>query len=140
MIEDGLVGKEGNASNGGPSITDCFDLVSVRSDACVSNFGGFVARIARELSNPGNICSSNSFLFPFKNEKVSTSQKVVYNNDNIGSLDGISRSNYNQKLCFLRVILRASKKGVFEEGAVVCAPKYTDISLWMRYNVSFLIS
>ncbi|KAF9624422.1 hypothetical protein IFM89_011430, partial [Coptis chinensis] len=36
----------------------------------------------------------------------------------------------DRKLCFLRVLLRAYKEGAFEEGAVICAPRLTDILLW----------
>ncbi|PON75650.1 hypothetical protein TorRG33x02_244990 [Trema orientale] len=42
----------------------------------------------------------------------------------------------NCKLCFLRVLLRAYKKGSFDEGAVICAPRPTDISLWTLSSVS----
>ncbi|KAK9950519.1 hypothetical protein M0R45_006005 [Rubus argutus] len=43
-----------------------------------------------------------------------------------------TKFNYNHKLCFVRVHLHAYKEGFFEEGAVVCAPQVTDISLWTR--------
>ena len=36
------------------------------------------------------------------------------------------------RTCFVRVLLHAYKEGFFEEGAVVCAPQVTDISLWTR--------
>ncbi|XP_021904326.1 ribonucleases P/MRP protein subunit POP1 isoform X2 [Carica papaya] len=42
----------------------------------------------------------------------------------------ISQIHYDRKLCFLRVLLHAYKEGVFEDGAVVCAPCLGDISLW----------
>jgi len=38
----------------------------------------------------------------------------------------ITQINYDHKLCFLRVLLHAYKEGVFEEGAIVCAPHLTD--------------
>ncbi|KAG8653279.1 hypothetical protein MANES_05G007428v8 [Manihot esculenta] len=43
--------------------------------------------------------------------------------------NGIMRMNSNRQLCFVRVLLHAYKKGVFEEGAVVCAPCLSDVSL-----------
>jgi len=37
---------------------------------------------------------------------------------------------YDRKLCFIRVHLQPFKEGFFEEGAVICAPHPSDISLW----------
>lgn len=49
--------------------------------------------------------------------------------------DVMSQVKNGGKLCFLRVLLRAFKEGVFNEGAVVCAPHFADISLWTsRYS------
>ncbi|CAD5192791.1 unnamed protein product [Musa acuminata subsp. malaccensis] len=36
----------------------------------------------------------------------------------------------DSKLCLLRVMLHAYKEGVFEDGAIVCAPNLTDLSRW----------
>ncbi|XP_064952534.1 ribonucleases P/MRP protein subunit POP1-like isoform X1 [Musa acuminata AAA Group] len=36
----------------------------------------------------------------------------------------------DSKLCFVRVMLHAYKEGVFEDGAIVCAPNLTDLSRW----------
>ncbi|KAM7276997.1 hypothetical protein ACFE04_018863 [Oxalis oulophora] len=44
-------------------------------------------------------------------------------------INGITHSLYDRKLCFVRVVLHAFKEGVFEDGAVVCAPHISDISL-----------
>ncbi|KZV33288.1 hypothetical protein F511_05411 [Dorcoceras hygrometricum] len=40
--------------------------------------------------------------------------------------------NRGETQCFLRVRLRAYKKGVFEQGAMVCAPNAVDIMSWTR--------
>jgi ribonuclease P/MRP protein subunit POP1 len=37
---------------------------------------------------------------------------------------------YDRKLCFIRVHLHPFKERFFEEGAVICAPHPSDISLW----------
>ncbi|KAG6653175.1 hypothetical protein CIPAW_05G057200 [Carya illinoinensis] len=47
------------------------------------------------------------------------------------SLKGVTQSSYDHKLCFVRVLLHAYKEGVFEQGAVVCAPQLTDVSLFI---------
>lgn len=44
--------------------------------------------------------------------------------------DDIIHVKNEGRLRFLRVILRAFREGVFEEGAVVCTPRFSDISLW----------
>ncbi|KAL5172120.1 Ribonucleases P/MRP protein subunit POP1 [Glycine soja] len=47
-------------------------------------------------------------------------------------LDPRHRSSdiYDHKQCFVRVHLNPFKEGCFEEGAVICAPYPSDISLW----------
>ncbi|CAL5195210.1 unnamed protein product [Lathyrus oleraceus] len=52
-------------------------------------------------------------------------------------LDRSHRSSviYNHKLCFLRVHLHPFKEGFFEEGAVICAPRPSDIPLWTSSSV-----
>lgn len=36
----------------------------------------------------------------------------------------------DKELCLVRILLHAYKEGVFEEGAIVCAPILTDLSRW----------
>ena len=48
--------------------------------------------------------------------------------------------NDGGRLCYLRVLLHAYKGGVFEEGAVVCAPHYVDKTLWTsRFHACYLL-
>ncbi|KAM0960768.1 hypothetical protein ACFX2I_025663 [Malus domestica] len=55
--------------------------------------------------------------------------------------DQLTRFKYNLKLCFVRVLLHAyNKEGFLEEGAVICAPLLTDISLWTRLVFAVVIN
>ncbi|KAK0581103.1 hypothetical protein LWI29_010073 [Acer saccharum] len=68
-------------------------------------------------------------LFPqLPNQKTSLIKRMK-NESKLGGLNE-TQVNYDHKLCFLRVLLHAYKEGIFEEGAVVCAPSLTDVSLW----------
>ncbi|TXG63282.1 hypothetical protein EZV62_010276 [Acer yangbiense] len=68
-------------------------------------------------------------LFPqLPNQKTSFIKRMK-NESKLGGLNE-TQVNYDHKLCFLRVLLHAYKEGVFEEGAVVCTPSLTDVSLW----------
>ncbi|KAJ8899138.1 hypothetical protein K2173_011135 [Erythroxylum novogranatense] len=49
--------------------------------------------------------------------------------------DTSNKVTLDHKLCLLRVFLHAYKEGVFEEGAVVCAPCISDVSLWNSRSV-----
>ncbi|KAM4119411.1 hypothetical protein ACJW30_03G056900 [Castanea mollissima] len=63
-------------------------------------------------------------------DKKTSILKLLKDESKFGpSLNGIAHFGYGRKLCFLRILLHAYKEGVFEEGAVVCAPQLTDISL-----------
>lgn len=69
-------------------------------------------------------------LFPRVSDEKMSFVKLMKNQNNPGqSQNVISRISYDHKLCFLRVLLHAYKGGVFEEGAVICAPRLTDMSL-----------
>ncbi|XP_056174507.1 ribonucleases P/MRP protein subunit POP1-like isoform X1 [Syzygium oleosum] len=93
-------------------------------------FRGSVVRTNKELTcfledNYGG----HSFLFPYNMVRDRSFLKALKDQSNVGGLaNGISRVMARHDLCFLRVILHALKEGFFEEGAIVCAPHFTDIS------------
>ncbi|VFQ69050.1 unnamed protein product [Cuscuta campestris] len=94
-------------------------------------FEGFIARTSHILSRFLNqINGSHLLLFP----KFSNGEKNIFTvikdkmwNEHSDMV--ISPVNYGPKLCFVRVLLRAYRKGVFEGGAVVCAPHADEILL-----------
>lgn len=98
--------------------------------------GMVVARTSIELSDfLKDIHCDNLPLFPRSPNQKSTLTKSMSNYSKLGQGQGFTHVNYDHKLCFIRVLLRAYKEGVFEEGAVVCAPCLSDISLWTsRYQ------
>lgn len=71
-------------------------------------------------------------LFPQLLDHKTSISKLMKDDSIFGlSLKGVAQSSYDHKLCFVRVLLHAYKEGVFEEGAVVCAPQLMDISLFI---------
>lgn len=94
--------------------------------------GGFVARTSCTLTNFLNEIQGNHLLlFPYKIADGKTSfLKFVTDENTLGQgQNQINDIVYNRNPCFLRVILRAYQEGCFEEGAVVCAPCLSDVSL-----------
>lgn len=95
---------------------------------------GFVARTSCMLINFLNEIQGNDLLlFPNKivDDRMTSFLKVMKNRDKLGQTQNQNTNIiYNGKLCFLRVTLHAYTGGRFEEGAVVCSPFLTDISLW----------
>lgn len=89
-----------NSSNG-----SC-DVTSPCSHGSISN--GFVARTSIMLPNLLKNSHDDKFIIS----------------------PNVPQINYDGKLCFVRVLLHAYKEGVFEEGAVVCAPNMTDLLSW----------
>lgn len=104
-----------------------------------SSFDKIVARTSGALTFFMNqIHGEHLPLFPQLSNQRTSFMKLMRSESKLGlDQNGIAKINYNHKLCFLRVLLHAYKEGVFEEGAVVCAPSLTDISLWTsRYLFS----
>ncbi|KAJ0113232.1 hypothetical protein Patl1_00864 [Pistacia atlantica] len=97
-----------------------------------NSFDRIVARTSSALTYFMNqIHGDHLLLFPQLSNQMTSFMKLMKNESKLGQdQNGITEINYNHKLCFLRVLLHAYKEGVFEEGAVVCAPSLTDISLW----------
>ncbi|MBA0769512.1 hypothetical protein Gotri_018236 [Gossypium trilobum] len=105
------------------------DVTSLRHR---DSFGGIVARTSSLLTEFLNgIQGEHLLLFPqLQNRKLSL---VKVMKDKImmeKGQNGITQISYSHKLCFVRVHLHAYKEGVFEDGAVICAPRLTDISMW----------
>lgn len=105
----------------------------------MASFDRIVARTSRMLTYFMNeIHGDHLLLFPHVASQKMSFVKLMKKQSNLDhSQNMIKQINYNQKLCFLRVLLHAYKEGVFEEGAVVCAPRLTDISLWTSRYIFF---
>ncbi|KAM5558370.1 ribonucleases P/MRP protein subunit POP1 [Rosa sericea] len=102
---------------------------------CPGNlFDGFVARTSFSLTNfLKEFQGCNLRLCPHVTDKPTSFTRFMRDESKLGQgQNGITKFSYNHKLCFVRVFLHAYKEGFFEEGAVVCAPQVTDISLWTR--------
>ncbi|KAF9619843.1 hypothetical protein IFM89_009594 [Coptis chinensis] len=119
--------RNGCNSLGDAGIKNC-DSESLEQDACP--FKGFVARTSDILSTHLNDIHGNHLLV-FPNKKLGKKTKLLESRDKL-ELDPerAGQIPLDRKLCFLRVLLRAYKEGAFEEGAVICAPRLTDILLW----------
>lgn len=98
-----------------------------------NSFDGMVARTCFELTDfLREIQGDHLLLFPQLLDHKTSISKSMKDDSMFGlSLKGVTRSCYDHKLCFVRVLLHAYKEGVFEEGAVVCAPQLMDISLFI---------
>lgn len=96
-----------------------------------NTFDGVVARTHFVLTGfLREIQGDHLLLFSQLPDKKTSMSKLLKDESKFGpSLNGIAHFGYGRKLCFLRILLHAYKEGVFEEGAVVCAPQLTDISL-----------
>ncbi|KAL2331135.1 hypothetical protein Fmac_018716 [Flemingia macrophylla] len=93
-------------------------------------FDGTVVRTGCMLATFLDETKTGQFLlFPFAADGKTRISKFI--NGEL-KLDPRHRSSdiSDHKLCFLRVHLHPFKEGCFEEGAVICAPYPSDISLW----------
>ncbi|KAK7262442.1 hypothetical protein RJT34_30015 [Clitoria ternatea] len=105
-------------------------------DSQSNSFDGTVARTGCELNTFLNENKAGQLLlFPFAADGNARISKFIKGEL---KLDVRHRSPaiYDHKLCFLRVLLHPFKEGCFEEGAVICAPYPSDISLWTRSEKS----
>ncbi|KAB2611982.1 hypothetical protein D8674_020014 [Pyrus ussuriensis x Pyrus communis] len=70
-------------------------------------------------------------LYPYVADKEISFTKFMRDEIKLGpGQDQFTRFKNSHKLFFVRVLLHAYKEGFLEEGAVICAPRLTDISLW----------
>ncbi|KAK7313763.1 hypothetical protein VNO77_38961 [Canavalia gladiata] len=93
-------------------------------------FDGIVVRTGSMLNNFVNETKTGQLLlFPYAADGKARISKFIKGEL---KLDPRHRSSviYDHKLCFLRVHLHPFKDGCFEEGAVICGPYPSDISLW----------
>lgn len=102
-------------------------------------FKGFVARTSSMLIGFLNKLDANHLLlFPKTLDQKNCMYKYMKDKE-ILKQDAVNLEvNSCKKKCFLRVLLRAYKEGVFEQGAVVCAPHITDV-LTFRLSSVFII-
>ncbi|KAB2611974.1 hypothetical protein D8674_020006 [Pyrus ussuriensis x Pyrus communis] len=103
--------------------------------ACHGNsFDGFIARTSFSLTNfLSEIQGCHLRLYPYVADKETSFTKFMRDEIKLGpGQDQFTRFKYSHKLFFVRVLLHAYKEGFLEEGAVICAPQLTDISLWTR--------
>ncbi|CAN6569904.1 unnamed protein product [Malus baccata var. baccata] len=98
------------------------------------SFDGFVARTSFSLTNFLNeIQGCHLRMYPYVADKETSFAKSMRGEIKLEpGQDQLARFKYNRKLCYVRVLLHAYKEGFLEEGAVICAPRLTDISLWTR--------
>ncbi|KAM1413484.1 hypothetical protein ACFXTO_026076 [Malus domestica] len=98
------------------------------------SFDGFVARTSFSLTNFLNeIQGCHLRMYPYVADKETSFTKSMTGEIKLEpGQDQLARFKYNRKLCYVRVLLHAYKEGFLEEGAVICAPRLTDISLWTR--------
>ncbi|KAL3652749.1 hypothetical protein CASFOL_002430 [Castilleja foliolosa] len=93
--------------------------------------GVIIARTSGILSDcMNNIGIDHLLLFPMKPDQNSNLNKFMRDDEFIKRDAVVSEVKCGKSLYYLRVLLRAYKEGVFEQGAVVCAPLPTDIMLW----------
>lgn len=95
-------------------------------------FDGIVARTSSSLFDFLNEINLGHLpLFPQGRDKKDRILEFLNNKSALDQFkNSINQISCSRKSCFLRVLLRAYKKGAFEEGAVICAPKSSDLSLW----------
>ncbi|CAK8574590.1 unnamed protein product [Lathyrus sativus] len=100
-----------------------------------NSFDGTVARTGCMLTTLLNETKTGRLLlFPYAADGKARISKFIKGEL---TLDTSHRRSviYDHKLCFLRVLLHPFKEGFFEEGAVICAPRPSDISLWTSSSV-----
>ncbi|GMJ09230.1 similar to yeast POP1 [Hibiscus trionum] len=113
----------------GTSSCERSDVTSFKSR---NSFDAIVARTSSMLTDFLNgIQGEHLLLFPQLQITNSSLVKVMKDKSMMGKgQNGSTQISYSHKLCFVRVHLHAYKEGVFEEGAVICAPSLADVSMW----------
>ncbi|XP_071690398.1 ribonucleases P/MRP protein subunit POP1 [Rutidosis leptorrhynchoides] len=112
----------------------CSNEVDEVGERVVSDNDVVVARSSRTLT--GFLISINGDhmpIFPHCLDKNTCITKIIRNEkilDQCSNMD-MFLANRSRKMCFVRVILRTYKEGVIEDGAVICAPRLSDIHCWL---------
>lgn len=111
------------------------------SDRHVTPFEGIIARTSCMLSDfLNNITGNHLLLFPRMPGQKNCLSKFMRDKEFLKQDTVTSEVKCGKTQCYLRVLLRAFKEGVFEQGAVVCAPHAADIMLWTaRYSSNYII-
>ncbi|KAF8026258.1 hypothetical protein BT93_F2921 [Corymbia citriodora subsp. variegata] len=129
---DTMISCERSTSNSSSSslTNSSSGVTSSRLQDHTCGFRVSVVRTNKELTSLlQDNYGGHSFLFPYKMVSDRSFLKALKDKSTVGGLaNGISQIMARDNLCFLRVILHALKEGFFEEGAIVCAPRFTDIS------------
>ncbi|XP_010914572.2 ribonucleases P/MRP protein subunit POP1 [Elaeis guineensis] len=100
-------------------------------DQATASFQGFIPRAPKILKEYlEKICDGQFPLFP----SMAMVEKDFSDLTDRNAFNWVTRSDHqmlaDKELCLVRILLHAYKEGVFEEGAVVCAPILTDLSQW----------
>lgn len=120
-----------DVTNGDPSTNSNDGRCDMSLNDHNISFEGFISRTCQMLSCYLNEIHGNDLLlFPKSPDKKSFSDVIIDGAKHGWKLNGPSQMNCERKLCFVRVLLNAYREGSFEEGAVVCAPRLSDISVW----------
>ncbi|KAK4388069.1 hypothetical protein Sango_2413500 [Sesamum angolense] len=112
-------------------------LETSRSDCHGVPFEGIIARTSSMLNDfLNNISGDHLLLFPNICDQKSCLYKLMKDEEFLKADTTISEVQCGKTQCYIRVLLRAYKEGVFEQGAVVCAPHVADIMLWTARSQS----
>ncbi|KAL0368530.1 UNVERIFIED_CONTAM: hypothetical protein Scaly_1071900 [Sesamum calycinum] len=112
-------------------------LETSRSDCHGVPFEGIIARTSSMLNDfLNNISGDHLLLFPNIRDQKSCLYKLMKDEEFLKADTTISEVQCGKTQCYIRVLLRAYKEGVFEQGAVVCAPHVADIMLWTARSQS----
>lgn len=94
-------------------------------------FEGIIARTSSMLNDfLNNISGDHLLLFPKIRDQKSCLYKLMKDEEFLKPDTIVSEVKCGKAQCYIRVLLHAYKEGVFEQGAVVCAPHVADIMLW----------
>lgn len=104
----------------------------------ITRFEVTIARTSRMLSD---FTGNNLLLFPKLPGQNNSLYKSMRDKDFPKQDTVISEVKLGKRPCLLRVLLSAFKEGVFEQGAVVCAPHAADVLAWTaRYSFNYINS
>ncbi|XP_055959627.1 ribonucleases P/MRP protein subunit POP1 isoform X2 [Mercurialis annua] len=105
--------------------------ISNNTSTSVSNlFNGIIARTSLVLTDfLKEVDACQLLLFPQVPNGKRFAELMMDENRCANIKNESSGITYDRKLCFVRVLLHAYKEGVFEEGAIICAPCPSDVSL-----------
>lgn len=96
----------------------------------VARTSGMLASFLKEVSG------DHLLLFPKTPDRMSFSHLMKDEAKFSQASKAATLTSYGRRLCYLRVLLHAYKEGVFDEGAVVCAPRFADLSLWTSRSLN----